>query len=132
VVVDWDNAYAALASALGLGPNDPAPPIPRPTPTSISSLSSLPPAQLESGREKRKLTEGEREDESKRTKAPVPPTRAEDGPEIARPLNQLPPLLSVLHPSDVAHPVMPTKAELEQVLLDLRKRALLEEYVGAS
>lgn len=44
--------------------------------------------------------------------------------------NQLPPLLSVLQPSDVAQPVLPTKAELEGVLLDLRKRALLEEYVG--
>ena len=44
--------------------------------------------------------------------------------------NQLPPLLSVLQPSDVAQPVLPTRAELEGVLLDLRKRALLEEYVG--
>lgn len=42
----------------------------------------------------------------------------------------LPPLLSVLDPSDVAPPKLPTKAEMEQVLLDLRKRALLQEYVG--
>lgn len=46
--------------------------------------------------------------------------------------NQLPPLLSVLQPSDVAQPVLPTRVELEGALLELRKRALLEEYVGDS
>lgn len=55
-----------------------------------------------------------------------------DGTEPAPPhvINQLPPLLSVLQPSDVTQPTLPTKSELEGVLLDLRKRALLEEYVG--
>src|SRR5260370_333094 len=43
---------------------------------------------------------------------------------------RLPPLLSVLTPADVQPPDMPTKEEMEGVLLELRKRSLLEEYLG--
>lgn len=46
------------------------------------------------------------------------------------PAIQLPPLLSVLDVKDITPPIMPTKAEMEGVLLALRKRALLEEYLG--
>lgn len=42
----------------------------------------------------------------------------------------LPPSLAFLTPEELAPPKMPTKAEMEIVLLDLRKRALLEEYLG--
>jgi pre-mRNA-splicing factor ISY1 len=41
-----------------------------------------------------------------------------------------PPMLSVLSPADLQHPKMPTKEEMEVVLLALRKRALLEQYLG--
>lgn len=41
-----------------------------------------------------------------------------------------PPMLSVLSPADLQHPKMPTKEEMEGVLLALRKRALLEQYLG--
>ncbi len=43
---------------------------------------------------------------------------------------RLPPLLSVLTPADVQPPDMLTKEEMEGVLLELRKRSLLEEYLG--
>lgn len=60
----------------------------------------------------------------------VPDATNEEKPSTAPPITQLPPLLSVLEPSDVAQPVLPTKEEMENVLLALRKRALLEEYLG--
>lgn len=36
--------------------------------------------------------------------------------------------LGMLDPESLKHPVMPTPAEMGQVLLDARKRALREEY----
>lgn len=41
-----------------------------------------------------------------------------------------PPSLAFLSPEELAPPVMPTKAEMENFLLEIRKRALLEEYLG--
>jgi pre-mRNA-splicing factor ISY1 len=117
-VLEWDDAYAALAKTLGLGSDALIPPIPRPPPTALN-------VAMAEGQPRKALTaDGE--------------SMAVDGDEAANEqrtphvINQLPPLLSVLQPSDVAQPVLPTKAELESVLLDLRKRALLEEYVGES
>lgn len=74
----------------------------------------------------------ENEEQSKRTKTDGPASSStRDGEAaISAPVNQLPPLLSVFQPSDLAPPVLPTREVLEKVLLDLRKRALLEEYVG--
>lgn len=42
----------------------------------------------------------------------------------------VPPALAFLTAEELAPPVMPTKAEMEQVLLEIRKKALLEEYLG--
>lgn len=44
--------------------------------------------------------------------------------------NPPPPMVSVLSSADLQHPKMPTKEEMEGVLLALRKRALLEQYLG--
>lgn len=42
----------------------------------------------------------------------------------------VPPALAFLTADELAAPVMPTKAEMEQILLEIRKKALLEEYLG--
>lgn len=129
-----------MAKTLGLGPDAAVPPIPRPAPTALNKAIAQ--AAVDSSREKRKLTDGSGEDiepedgtaaddSSKRTKTDSS-SPAQDGIETNQPLviNQLPPLLSVLQPSDVQPPTLPGKAEMEGVILQLRKRALLEEYVG--
>ncbi len=41
-----------------------------------------------------------------------------------------PPSLAFLSPAEIAPPKMPTKEEMQAVLLDLRKKAMLEEYLG--
>jgi len=113
---EWDDAYAALAKTLGLGPEASIPPIPRPTPTALNAtINGGPLGKTPTSDGESMVVDGDESASEQRT------------PQVT---NQLPPLLSVLQPSDVAQPVLPTRAELEGVLLDLRKRALLEEYVG--
>ena len=136
---EWEDAYKTLAETLGLDADHAIPPIPRPNPTPLSAASS----HSGSAAEKRKATENDAPVDtdmadgatttmsSKRLKT----DRDENGNEDnlrPPPITQLPPLLSVLQPSDVASPSMLTKQEMESVLLQLRKRAVLEEYLGDS
>ena len=118
VILEWDDAYAVLAKTLGLGPDAPIPPIPRPPPTALNiSVTGGPSGKASTGDGESMIVDGDETANEQNT------------PHVT---NQLPPLLSVLQPSDVAQPMLPTRSELEGVLLDLRKRALLEEYVGES
>jgi pre-mRNA-splicing factor ISY1 len=100
-------AYKTLAEALGLPEPSPdsIPAIPRPKPTSLLSSAVL----KDEASEDTEMTDGD-----------------------APPAPKLPLSLSVLESSDLAPPKLPTKAEMENILLELRKRALLEEYIGDS
>jgi len=40
-------------------------------------------------------------------------------------------LIPFLTPEHIAMPKLPTKEEMDNVLLGLRKQALLQEYIGA-
>lgn len=44
--------------------------------------------------------------------------------------SNVPPALAFLSPEELAPPKLPTKTEMEAILLDIRKKALLEEYIG--
>ncbi|KAF8311186.1 Isy1-like splicing factor [Clavulina sp. PMI_390] len=113
---EWDAAYVALAKTLGLDASLSSPPIPRPPPTAIGKTLGDP-------------TNGDTDMEGKRTESDAKKAAESESAQL-HVITKLPPLLSVLQPSDITPPTLPTKAEMEDVLLELRKRALLEEYVG--
>ncbi|KAI0265421.1 Isy1-domain-containing protein [Gloeopeniophorella convolvens] len=137
----WEEAYAHLREILGLPSDTPVPPIPRgaaPLSSSIQPSDNPPPVASDT---KRKAPDDDSasppepdSELSKRSKtdAPVPPS-AGDGDAAAAALAHAHaaaayiPFLSV---ESLMPPKMPTKEEMESVLLELRKRALVEEYFG--
>ncbi|KAG9126124.1 NineTeen Complex (NTC) component [Ceratobasidium sp. 392] len=104
---EWEDSYQRLRTSLNLPSDTPVPKIPRPDPVPLSKIM----AQLPQSGEDAAMTGTEN-----------------DNADSANPSH--PPMLSVLPPADLQHPKMPTKEEMEGVLLALRKRALLEQYLG--
>jgi len=140
---DWEEAYTNLKAALGLPTDSPTPKIPRQnnSVTAPSSTSSAPPNQA-----KRKAVDQDgdagmsdsTEESSKRSKkvplehSSVAASASVDGTsdphvEHARAAAAFIPFLT---PEDLLPPKMPTRKEMEGVLLNLRKQALVEEYFG--
>jgi pre-mRNA-splicing factor ISY1 len=142
----WEEAYARLYEVLGLPDDTPVPKIPRgagaPSSNAPPSDNPPPPAAPDG---KRKApddgADGTQVPESdgelaKRSKpgslVPSPPdaTQADAAATTlahARAAAAHIPFLSV---ESLLPPKMPTKEEMEGVLLELRKRALVEEYFG--
>ncbi|CAE6510171.1 unnamed protein product [Rhizoctonia solani] len=104
---EWESAYQNLKTSLELPDDSQAPKIPRPDPIPLSKIM----AQLSQTGGDTAMTEGDGNNT--------------DSTSIIHP-----PMLSVLSPADLQHPKMPSKEEMEGVLLALRKRALLEQYLG--
>jgi len=113
---EYKEACFAIQTALGLGEAAPMPPL-RPW-VSEEAKAPVPKAKAK-GRQtkKRKQAKGDEVDD-KMDEDPKPP--------LAN-INQHIPFLT---PEHLQPPKMPTKEELDVVLLDLRKQALLEEYLG--
>ncbi|CAE6427637.1 hypothetical protein ACGC1H_000767 [Rhizoctonia solani] len=104
---EWEDAYRNLKTSLELPDDSPIPKIPRPDPIPLSKIM----AQLSQTGIDAAMADG-------------------DGNNTSATNISHPPMLSVLSPADLQHPKMPNKEEMEGVLLALRKRALLEQYLG--
>ncbi|KDN50986.1 hypothetical protein RSAG8_00615, partial [Rhizoctonia solani AG-8 WAC10335] len=104
---EWEDAYQNLKTSLELPDDSPVPKIPRPDPVPLSKIM----AELSQPGGDAAMIDGDGNCTNS-TSIPHPPT------------------LSVLSPADLQHPKMPSKEEMEGVLLALRKRALLEQYLG--
>ncbi|CAE6530774.1 unnamed protein product [Rhizoctonia solani] len=104
---EWEDAYRNLKTSLELPDDSPIPKIPRPDPVPLSKIM----AELSQPGGDAAMIDGDGNNTNS-TSIPHPPT------------------LSVLSPADLQHPKMPSKEEMEGVLLALRKRALLEQYLG--
>ncbi|KAI0062568.1 Isy1-domain-containing protein [Artomyces pyxidatus] len=138
---DWNEAYAHLREALGLPLEDPIPKMPRPggAPPSSLSASDGPP----SSDSKRKTRDGDEGSETpegnvsndiaKRPKTNTATEVAGSGDVadlLAAHARAAAAFIPFLEAENLMQPKMPTKEEMERVLLDLRKRALVEEYFG--
>lgn len=141
----WEEAHAHIREVLGLPDDTPVPKFPRgaAAPSSNIPPSDNPPPAAPDG--KRKAPDGGRDgtqvpesdgEVAKRSKpgslVPPPPdaTHADAAATTlahARAAAAHIPFLSV---ESLLPPKMPTKEEMEGVLLELRKRALVEEYFG--
>ncbi|KAI9433074.1 pre-mRNA-splicing factor ISY1 [Lactarius indigo] len=142
----WEQAHANLREVLGLPDDAPVPKIPRgaSVPSSNAPPPDGPPSAVPDGKRKARDdgSDGTPVPESdgelaKRSKpgslAPPPPPDATQADVAATTLAHARaaaahiPFLSV---ESLLPPKMPTKEEMEGVLLELRKRALVEEYFG--
>lgn len=141
-VAEWEDAHAHLREVLGLPTDALIPRIPRGVGTRSSNVppSDNPMSTASDGKRKAPDDDSPTVPESanefaKRSKqdAPIPPPSAAQTDAAAATLAHARaaaahiPFLSV---ESLLPPKMLTKEEMEGVLLELRKRALVEEYFG--
>ena len=140
---EWEEAHAHLREVLGLPIDVPIPQIPRGASASASSIPpSGDPPPASDGKRKApdadddgKLAPEPDSELAKRSKPDTPVVTsgaaqadvAATALAHARAAAAYIPFLSV---ESLLPPKMPTKEEMEGVLLELRKRALVEEYFG--
>ena len=139
---EWEEAHAHLREVLGLPTDMPLPQIPRGESASSSNIppSGDPPPLVSDGKRKASdddsnLAPESDSDLAKRSKPDTPvPTPSVAQADVAattlahaRAAATYIPFLSV---ESLLPPKIPTKEEMEGVLLELRKRALVEEYFG--
>ncbi|KAH9836186.1 pre-mRNA-splicing factor ISY1 [Rhodofomes roseus] len=142
---EWEDAYQHIRTALGM-PTDPIPPIPRPsknvatiTVSDDSSTPAHPPSDA-----KRKApdedvemsTNGNADEHAKRARTD---SEAQGGADASA-VNQREAAMAFAHATaafvpflsteELLPPKMPSREEMETFLLDLRKKALVEEYFG--
>jgi pre-mRNA-splicing factor ISY1 len=140
---EWEEAHAHLREVLGLpSDNSSIPPIPRGTSTTSSSIPSSEKPRPAASDGKRKASDDDstpapqsdgelvkrsKPDASVPTPSAAQPDAAAAALAHARAAAAYIPFLSV---ESLLPPKMPTKEEMEGVLLELRKRMLVEEYFG--
>ena len=141
---EWEDAYAHLRQALNLPTDEPIPKLQRPSATAVLAITDQVNGETPHTDTKRKAPDGDTdmtpEDESlDLSKRPKTDGTATNGavkdagsPEDmtlmhARATAMYIPFLSA---EQLVPPKLPTREEMEQFLLDLRKRALVEEYFG--
>ncbi|KAI0831784.1 Isy1-domain-containing protein [Trametes gibbosa] len=146
---EWQDAYNHIRTVLDLPTDDPIPPIPRPVkPLSVLLTEA---SQIGTPDTKRKAPDGDIEGDvelsstaatevAKRprragtqTSAATTTTAPADGPSDAEMLahaQRTAAYIPVLSPEILMPPKLPSREEMEKFLLELRKKALVEEYFG--
>ncbi|KAK0224233.1 Isy1-like splicing factor [Armillaria fumosa] len=134
---EWEEAYTNLREALGLPNDDPIPKFPR---LDVSDASVAPSRSSATQNGKRKAKDGDADEEgsetedSKRSKTAVSaslPSRSEPSADQAyASAHAAAAYISFLTAENLMPPKMPTRTEMDAVLLDLRKKVLVEEYFG--
>ncbi|TFY80857.1 hypothetical protein EWM64_g3158 [Hericium alpestre] len=141
---EWNEAWKNIREALGSPLDEPIPKLPRPEAPSLSlPIAKQLPASIDS---KRKAPDQETDgaappsaldasDLSKRAKTDVTaaaaPLTSDDPTELlAANARAAAAFIPFLDAESLMPPKMPTKDEMEGVLLELKKRALMEEYFG--
>ncbi|KAH9929090.1 pre-mRNA-splicing factor ISY1 [Epithele typhae] len=141
---EWEDAFNHLRTVLGLSPEGPVPPIPRPVKqTSALSVTDASHAGLPDPKRKAPDEDGDVEmstdapssEIAKRAKKEgAPPTLAStDAPSDDTMLahaQRTAAYIPILSPEVLMPPTLPTREEMEKFLLELRKKALVEEYFG--
>jgi pre-mRNA-splicing factor ISY1 len=156
--IEWEEAYTNLRETLGLPTDDPIPKIPLPPSVSLALSSSEPTLAPAPSNAKRKASTGDGatspdrtpsdNDSAKRSKkqngtsattTTVPNTdartktdaNAHSNPEtVIQYANTVAGHITFLDAESLLPPKMLTREEMEEVLLSLRKKALVEEYFG--
>ncbi|PCH35070.1 Isy1-domain-containing protein [Wolfiporia cocos MD-104 SS10] len=146
---EWEDAYSHLRSALDMPTDEPIPKIPRATKkaatVTVTDLSDVEPPPASDAKRKAPdgdtgedivMDQGTADEHAKRPRTDAPSTAAGDNAAVspqeaalsfARVTAAFIPFLSS---ENLLPPKLPTREEMETFLLDLRKKALVEEYFG--
>jgi pre-mRNA-splicing factor ISY1 len=112
----WEEAYNNMLGALGLPTDQPIPPVPRETAKGQVNAASAPPPTIPVA--KADGADVDMEDSAAAREAAKPAAEAAAA------------FIPFLTADNLMPPKLPTREEMEGVILDLRKRALVEEYFG--
>jgi pre-mRNA-splicing factor ISY1 len=131
----WEEAYSNLREALDLPADQPIPKTHHSQPT--TATPSLPPPPAAHSKRKAEpdgdadMSSPEPTDAAKRSK-PAPNAGANtDKSDVAvQHAQAAAAYIAFLQPDELLPPKMPTRPEMEGILLGLRKKALVEEYFG--
>ncbi|EJD43773.1 Isy1-like splicing factor [Auricularia subglabra TFB-10046 SS5] len=133
---DWEEAYTNLRAVLGLPTDDPIPPYPHAQRAPAMGGANAP-ARTDG---KRKAPDEDGGEDATMADAPPPTTDASkrtktddanrDADTAAPHARAAAAFIPFLTPEELSQPRLPTREEMEGVLLGLRKRALLDEYFG--
>lgn len=148
ICTEWEEAYNNLRETLGLPLDEPIPKMPRRDLVSTTQLASFDSNTLV-GDTKRKAPDDDDDDSTSATVAEVdhskrskndaipPPTNVNgttngqlDTDTVTKAASAVAAFIPFLTPDDLLPPKLPSKQEMEDVLLKLRKKALVEEYFG--
>ncbi|TDL27912.1 Isy1-like splicing factor [Rickenella mellea] len=135
---EWEDAYHRLRNSLGQPEDDPIPKMPRREPHSTLDAAHPPPST--DAKRKAPNEDGDEDTEmpdeaNKRTKNDAAPSSngtvaVVDSDVMANSARAAAAFIPFLSPEDLLPPKLPTRDEMEGVLLGLRKKALVEEYFG--
>ncbi|KIM76180.1 hypothetical protein PILCRDRAFT_826529 [Piloderma croceum F 1598] len=142
---DWEEAYTNLKAALGLSTESPIPKIPRPNNDAMAS-HTLSTSSVQPNQAKRKtmdqdgdvgMSDSANETSKRSKKQALLKSSAATGfsvdsvsdPQLEH-ARAAAAFISFLAPENLLPPKLPTREEMEGVLLNLRKQALVEEYFG--
>ncbi|KAJ3771956.1 Isy1-like splicing factor [Lentinula raphanica] len=121
---EWEEAYTTLREALGLSTDEPIPKMARHEP---SNKDSSPDTTDSTGAESGPSASDKRSVLKSFIPGTAPADQSQQAILHAQTAASYIPFLSVEH---LSPPKMPTRVEMEQVLLQLKKQALVEEYFG--
>lgn len=134
---DWDEAHSNLKAVLHFTPNDPTQLL---RPGSEATLPNGEANTSSSLNAKRKSSEDDEAevpvdgDEAKRTKVDstvvAAPSLALEKDSVLAHARATAAYIPFLTPEHVVPPKLPTRQEMESILLELRKKALVDEYFG--
>ncbi|KZS88152.1 Isy1-like splicing factor [Sistotremastrum niveocremeum HHB9708] len=132
---DWEEAWTNARGAMGLPPGE-IPPVPRTkssTPPKLPSSDAPRESKRKAPADDEEKGEAPEQEQSKRQKtdsaAPSAPQADQQDPAFQSAV-AIASYIPFLSPEELLPPKLPTREEMEQVLLELRKRALVEEYFG--
>lgn len=127
---EWEEACANARGALGLPADSPVPPFPLSKPPLTATIAEAVTETVTKGKSKSKS-------KAKSSKSKPPDTSSDQNQpmEVDSDPQRAAANLLVSHapffsPEELMQPKLPTRSEMEGVLLELRKRAVLDEYFG--
>ncbi|THH09002.1 hypothetical protein EW145_g2320 [Phellinidium pouzarii] len=129
---EWEDAYSNVREALGLSADDPVPPLP-----GRDKLKSLQPSEQQNGSAKTSDEDSEMAEPTAERSTELAKQLKDgntisqvDGDVMMQSARAAAAFIPFLSPVDLLPPKLPTKDEMEGVLLGLRKKALVNEYFG--
>ncbi|KAG6818248.1 hypothetical protein H0H93_006559 [Arthromyces matolae] len=127
---DWEDAYSNLRESLGISTDEPIPKLPRSDHTSspplVDGASGAHGDDVDMASPDGDSNSKQQNQSDGSTSTPTPLAEDPAHAHAAAAASYIP----FLRPEDLLPPKLPTRQEMETVLLALRKKALLEEYFG--